>query len=201
MQKSQGHWLLALGELEEPDRRPCLVLVGGLPGTGKSSLAAELATRKGFQVIRSDVVRKELAGLPADAPTPEPLRAKLYALDFHTRTYAECLRRAEQALFEGKRIVVDATFREEHWRRTFLDSAWRWGVPGVILVCRASPETVRHRLEKRRQDASDAEWLTYQQLARQWEEPSPATREVLHLMDMDKNQEQILGKASALLPG
>ena len=75
LQKSQGHWLLALGELEEPDRRPCLVLVGGLPGTGKSSLAAELATRKGFQVIRSDVVRKELAGLPADAPTPEPLRA------------------------------------------------------------------------------------------------------------------------------
>ncbi|TMQ34308.1 MAG: hypothetical protein E6K70_08290, partial [Planctomycetota bacterium] len=194
-------WLLALGELEEPDRRPCLVLVGGLPGTGKSSLAAELATRKGFQVIRSDVVRKELAGLPADAPTPEPLRAKLYALDFHTRTYAECLRRAEQALFEGKRVVVDATFREEHWRQTFLDSARRWGVPAVILICQASPETVQHRLQKRRHDASDAEWLTYQQLAQQWEEPSPATREVLHLMDMDKNQEQILGKASALLPG
>ena len=37
--KARGSWLLALGELEAPGRRPCLVLVGGLPGTGKSTLA------------------------------------------------------------------------------------------------------------------------------------------------------------------
>src|SRR5262249_39475543 len=60
--RARAHWLLALGDLEEPGRWPCLVLVGGLPGTGKSTLARGLAERAGFTVIRSDVVRKELAG-------------------------------------------------------------------------------------------------------------------------------------------
>ena len=56
-----------------------------------------------FQVIRSDVVRKELGGLPADAPTPEPLRAKLYAHEYVPRTpraqtYARITLRAECCL-------------------------------------------------------------------------------------------------------
>src|SRR5439155_20423846 len=62
LRRSKAHWLLALGELEEPERRPCLVLVGGLPGTGKSTLARGMAQAHGFTVIRSDVVRKEMAG-------------------------------------------------------------------------------------------------------------------------------------------
>src|SRR5438034_1293400 len=66
LERARAHWLLALGELEQPAQKPCLVLVGGLPGTGKSTLAQGLAQRAGFQVIRSDVVRKQLAGL---APT------------------------------------------------------------------------------------------------------------------------------------
>src|SRR5262249_40565445 len=61
--RARGHWLLALNALEAPAKRACLVLVGGLPGTGKSTLAANLASRAAFHVIRSDVVRKELAGL------------------------------------------------------------------------------------------------------------------------------------------
>ena len=56
--RARAHWLLALGELEEPGRRPCLVLVGGLPGTGKSTLARGLAEQAGFTVIRSDLVRR-----------------------------------------------------------------------------------------------------------------------------------------------
>ena len=59
--KARGHWLLGLGELERPARRPGMVLVSGLPGSGKSTLAAQLAEHAGFVVIRSDVVRKELA--------------------------------------------------------------------------------------------------------------------------------------------
>jgi SpoVK/Ycf46/Vps4 family AAA+-type ATPase len=68
--KAQGSWLVALHELEEPGRKPCLVLVGGVPGTGKSTLARAMAERAGFRVIRSDIVRKELAGGAGKEPGP-----------------------------------------------------------------------------------------------------------------------------------
>ncbi len=51
--RARAHWLLALGELECPNRRPLLVMVGGLPGTGKSTLARHLAERANLHVIRS----------------------------------------------------------------------------------------------------------------------------------------------------
>src|SRR5262249_42141313 len=66
--RSRAHWLLALAELEEPNRRPCLVLVAGLPGTGKSVLGRGLVEQAGFCTIRSDLVRKELAGLLIQEP-------------------------------------------------------------------------------------------------------------------------------------
>jgi len=72
--RSRAHWLLALAELEEPERRPCLALVAGLPGTGKSVLVHGLAQHAGFQLIRSDVVRKEIAGLPIEKPVPAEIR-------------------------------------------------------------------------------------------------------------------------------
>jgi uncharacterized protein len=167
--RSRAHWLLALGGLEEPDRKPCLVLVGGLPGTGKSELARRLAPAANFAVIRSDVVRKELAGLPAQETSSPELRPPLYAAEWSERTYAECLHRAEEDLFEGRRVIVDATFREEKKRRMFFDAARQCSVPCIMLQCQARPETVRQRLQNRHGDASDADWAIYQKFVEQWE--------------------------------
>jgi hypothetical protein len=164
---ARAHWLLALGELEEPGRRPMLLLVGGLPGTGKSTLARAVADRAGFKVIRSDVVRKELAGLP---PT-ERAAAEMYAPEWTDRTYATCLRRAEALLFDGRRVIVDATFSAEAYRRQFFDLAARLAVPAALVVCRADPAAVRARLAARKGDASDADWAVYEDAARRWEEP------------------------------
>ncbi len=52
LERARARWLLAFTELEPPQRRPCLVLVAGLPGTGKSSLARALAATAGFLVVR-----------------------------------------------------------------------------------------------------------------------------------------------------
>src|SRR5205085_7844891 len=87
--RAEGHWLLTLGELEEPGRRPCLVLIGGLPGTGKSTLARDLAARAELDVVRSDEVRKELAGLLPDVTTPAESRDEVYSQEWSERTYAE----------------------------------------------------------------------------------------------------------------
>jgi aminoglycoside phosphotransferase family enzyme/predicted kinase len=197
--RARGHWLLALGELESPRRRPALVLVGGLPGTGKSTLARSLAEGAGCAAVRSDAVRKELAGLAPDEPSPPHLRDALYSAQSTQRTYAECLRRAEEHLFDGRRVIVDANFRKESQRQPFLDAAVRWGVPAVFLVCEAGPETVRERLAARRGDASDADWEVFSRLAGEWEEPGPEAGRVLRRVPTDGPPQGTLRQACEIL--
>jgi aminoglycoside phosphotransferase family enzyme/predicted kinase len=194
--RARAHWLLALGQLQPPGRRPCLVLVGGLPGSGKSTLARMLAERAGFEVVRSDAVRKELAGQYSEPHGP-PADQGIYTAEWNDRSYAECLRRGEQALFAGKRVLVDASFREEGRRRLFLDAARRWCVPAVLFLCRASSETVRARLANRRDDVSDADWAVYLQAAQRWEPPGPATRAALREVSTEGSPEHALSQVLA----
>jgi aminoglycoside phosphotransferase family enzyme/predicted kinase len=191
LQQARGHWLLALGLLEAPQQRPALILVGGLPGSGKSTLAAALAAQAHVQVLRSDQVRKELA--------IGQNKATLYTPDWTARTYAECLRRAEELLFAGQRVLVDATFRQESQRRPFLELARRWAVPVVFFLCRARPEVIRQRLASRQNDVSDADWSVFQRLAPEWQEPEGPTRAVSHDLDTNGSPEQVLAQALAVL--
>jgi predicted kinase len=175
LSKAKGFWLLALGELEVPSWKPCLILVGGLPGTGKSTLANALAQHAGFHVIRSDVVRKDLAGVGGEECRSE-FGQGIYSAELTKRTYADCLRQAEELLFHGERVLVDANFREENQRQMFLDAALRCGVPTVFLLCETEPELVRARLANRSGDASDADWSVYQNAVVTWDEVGPKTR-------------------------
>jgi uncharacterized protein len=197
--KSRGYWLAALGALEAPDRRPCLLLVGGLPGTGKSTLAAELAARSGFELIRSDLVRKELADKLVTSDASATFEQGIYTPEWTERTYAECLRRAEKHLFEGRRVVVDASFRQDAPRRQFLEAADHWGVPTMLWVCQAETEVVRQRIAARRGDVSDADWSIHQQAASRWEPAGPRAERALTTIDTTAGQESTWPQAQAAL--
>jgi aminoglycoside phosphotransferase family enzyme/predicted kinase len=190
---ARAHWLLALGELEEAPQRPCLVLVAGLPGSGKSTLAGRLGAEGGFTVLRSDVVRKELAGAAAGED--------LYTPEWNERTYGECLRRAEALLAEGGRVLVDANCREERRRRAFLDLARRSGVRALVLVCQAAPEVVRGRLQGRQGDASDADWQVFLKLRATWEGPGELTQRFWHVIPSEGTQEETFRRAWEALRG
>lgn len=196
--RGRGHWLLALHQLEFPPLRPCLLLVGGLPGTGKSTLARRLADEAGMAIIRSDVVRKELAGMPASAPNIASVDAGIYTAEWTARTYADCLARAEQRLFAGERVLIDATFIAEEHRRTFLNAARNWGVRNLFFVCEASPDMVRGRLKARTGDASDADWRVYQAAADRWDPPGAETARVLHRLDSSSTDAAVEQALAAL---
>ncbi len=197
--KARGYWLLALGALESPDKRPCLLLVSGLPGAGKSTLAADLARAAGCEVIRSDVVRKELAGVSEKSDQTAQFDRGIYSPEWSERTYAECLRRAEAMLFEGRRVIVDASFRDERQRRVFLEAAAHWGVPPMFLVCQADPNVIRQRLAVRTGDASDADWAIYEQAARHWGGPSDSTKRALATIDSGQSRDASLAAALDVL--
>ncbi|GAB6063691.1 bifunctional aminoglycoside phosphotransferase/ATP-binding protein [Deferrisoma palaeochoriense] len=195
---ARAHWLVALDALEPPERRPCLLGVGGLPGSGKSSLARGLAERLGFRLIATDVVRKELAGLsPADR-APAGYGQGIYTPEWTERTYAEVFRRAEGALFEGRRVIVDATLREARWRRALGETARAWGVRWGILLCQASEAEVRRRLSRPRKGPSDADWGVYRQARARWEPPAPGEPEPAWIVTDGPKEETFVQAVRAL---
>ncbi len=192
--QARAHWLLALGSLEGAGRRPVLVLVAGLPGTGKSTLARGLAERGHLALIRSDVVRKELAGLASNVPGEG-----LYTPEWTERTYTECLRRVEAALTEGGRVIVDANFADENRRRDFLNAAEKLAVPSVLLWCRADPEVAKRRITGRRADASDATVEVYDNVAARWQDFEQRTRRLVREVNANGRQEETLARGITAL--
>ena len=186
---------LAVGELAPPSERPCLVLVGGLPGTGKSVLSGNLANSNRFTWLRADAIRKELAGLDPHTSGRADVRAGIYTPEWNDRTYGECLARAKEHLFAGRRVLVDASFKEERRRLVFVDAAREWGVPIHFLECTARPEMVRARLEGRVGDPSDADWGIYEHVRRTWEPLGPRTRRVHTEVDTSGTREESLARA------
>jgi len=199
LQLARAHVQLAVGELAPPSERPCLVLVGGLPGTGKSVLSSGLAAGGAFTWLRADAIRKELAGLDPLASGHADVRSGIYTPAWNDRTYGECLARAKEHLFAGRRVLVDASFKEEQRRLAFVDAARDWGVPVHFLECTTRPEMIRARLEGRVGDPSDADWGIYEHVRRTWEALGPRTRRVHTEVDTSGTREESLAGALASL--
>ncbi|HSF33358.1 MAG TPA: AAA family ATPase [Candidatus Tectomicrobia bacterium] len=153
-------------------RRPCLVLCCGLMGSGKSVLADALAQRLNVEVLSSDVMRKELAGLQPMTPSPDAYGQGLYSAERTEATYARLLQRAECLLARGQSVLLDASFQRSHHRAQAMQIAARLGAEFYLLECWCPEEELRRRLEARvaRGDSiSDGRWELLAQQKRAFE--------------------------------
>jgi predicted kinase len=135
---------LTLRHLEVGEVR--LVLVGGAPGTGKTTLARALADNVGYVALSSDDVRQEQAFAAADRYTPAAKQS----------TYDELLARAGLMLAHGESVVLDATFGDTDSRRAAAHVAETTASRLVALECQAPVELAAARAERRRAGGHDA---------------------------------------------
>ena len=134
-----------------------LVLVGGLPGTGKTVLAGELAGRLGFTVLSSDRIRKELAGVAAEQRCGAPWGTGIYTAGWTERTYCELLRRAGLLLALGESVIVDASWTSAGQRAAATSLAATAHADLVPLRCIAPADVAQRRLTARQGGVSDAD--------------------------------------------
>jgi uncharacterized protein len=141
---------------------PRLVLVGGLPGTGKSTLAAALGETRIWSVLRSDVVRKQLAGLDPLTPAASAYGTGLYRAEATAETYAKLLGEARSLLSRGQNVVLDASWTRRCWREAAAELAANTGAVLVPLRCHTLSPIAASRLRTRAAEGGDPSDATEQ---------------------------------------
>ena len=135
---------------------PCLLAIGGLSGTGKSTVAYGLAPGfggvPGARVLRSDVVRKRLFG----AALTDRLPSSAYGAEVGQRVFQRMREEAAAALAAGRSVVTDAVYARPAERDAIEAVAAKAQVPFVGLWLNAPAEALVARIAARRGDASDA---------------------------------------------
>lgn len=152
--EARAYLELAIGLLAPPP--PRLIAVGGLPGSGKTTLARTLAPPvppvPGAIVLRSDIIRKQLAGVdPLTRLGPEG-----YTKAKTRRVYKILLARAGAVLASGHSAIVDAVSARPRDRAAIEAVARDHGAGFTGLWLDAPVEALAGRIDRRRRDASDA---------------------------------------------
>jgi uncharacterized protein len=188
---------VALAERLTQPAAPLAVLMHGLSGSGKSTVAAALAGAIGAVRVRSDVERKRLFGL---APLQDSGGA-IYSADATRRTYARLAQAARDALAAGVSIVVDAAFLKQGERADFVELARSLGAAARIVACEAPPAVLRERVSRRQAGAGDASEATLAVLAQQagWVQPLAAQeRAIAEVVGTDVSLAVLAQRCAAL---
>jgi len=135
--------------------RPLLIISHGLSGSGKSSVTQALLQKMGAVRLRSDVERKRLHGLPADARTRSATLSGIYGADTTERTYQRLFDQARSIIAAGHSAIVDASFLDRRRRDQARRLAAELQVPFLIVHCHASEAELKRRLAAREQAAAD----------------------------------------------
>jgi len=126
-----------------------LILISGLPGTGKTRISRELASRLNAVHISSDSIRKKM------------LEKRTYSEEEKARVYSEMVSQVSNSLSEGKNVIADATFYKESLRKQMREAAEKAGTDFFLVECIISEEAARERISSRMGGDSEAKYGEY----------------------------------------
>ncbi len=133
-------------------RQGQLILMSGLSGSGKSTVARYVARQVNGIQIRSDAVRKHLAGISIHARGDQGI----YSAAMTQATYRRLEELGIQLAQQGYSVILDAKYDRPELRESVIEAAEQYGIPLEILHCFAPTEVLRQRLQERSGDITDA---------------------------------------------
>jgi hypothetical protein len=163
-----------LAERFTKPRPTALIITHGYSGSGKSTMASQLAEKIGAFQIRSDIERKRLFGYSANAQTGSGINNGLYTQEANLKTYQYLKDLAKTVLDAGFPVIIDAAFLKAGQRELFRQLAAECGAPFHIVTFQASDRELCSRINRRQGDASEA---TVDVLRRQQQSAQPLSEQ------------------------
>ncbi len=148
IQSAKKYYQLADQYLQK-ERIPRLIVVFGLMGSGKTSLARALAAETGWPVISSDEIRKTIQGISPTTRQWEPFGKGIYSEEMSRKTYWEMRKQAEKILKQGRSVILDGSYKRQGERLALLELARKTRARIRFIECRAPLKTIRQRLIQR----------------------------------------------------
>ena len=172
---------------------PSLIAIGGLPGTGKSTLARAVApllgAAPGALVLRSDEIRKRLH----DVEPEKRLPPSAYTEEKSMAVFRELANLAKVAAHGGHTVIADATFMDPAHRAMIEAAARQAGVPFLGIWLSAPHEVLERRISARTGDASDATLDVLRSAARN--DPGPGAWLQIDATDASAARDAVLALA------
>ncbi len=179
--QAQAYYRLAWQYTQRPQGR--LFLMSGLSGSGKSTVARQLAVQINAIQIRSDAVRKHLAGIPLDQKGSDDI----YTPEMTQKTYGRLLELGVLLAQQGWTVILDAKYDRHSLRGEAIAAAIEHNIPLQILHCTAPMDVICDRIRHRQGDITDA---TIDLLAQQRQQAEPfSEQEQQFVLEMKTDQE------------
>ncbi|PHV64307.1 AAA family ATPase [Cyanobacterium aponinum] len=129
-----------------------IIMMSGLSGSGKTTIATKKARELNAIHIRTDAVRKHLANIPLQ----EKGEKEIYSQAMTAKTYQKLLDLAKILTIQGFTVILDGKFDRICWRQPVLEFVLNHNIEFEIIYCHAPLDVLQNRLRQRNSDISDA---------------------------------------------
>ena len=163
-----------------------IIMMSGLSGSGKTTVAKYLSQQINAILIRSDALRKHLANIPLNQIGTDDI----YTPEMNKKTYSYLIKLGKMVAKQGFNVILDAKFDRHIWREPLIKIAQTDNIPLTILFCYAPLDILSDRLSQRKGDISDATASLLQQQQENNEDFNEEELTYVRVIDTSSNWEQ-----------